>query len=88
MAAAEEYYKIADRISIIECNFNTNIYSIVNYTKAYMETYNVKPVVIVDYLQIIPPVDPRQSDKEKVDSIVRGLKKLQSEHDLVLFVIR
>ncbi len=87
LAAAEEYYKIADRISIIECNFNTNIYSIVNYTKAYMETYNVKPVVIVDYLQIIPPVDPRQSDKEKVDSIVRGLKKLQSEHDLVLFVI-
>lgn len=87
LAAAEEYYKIADRISIIECNFNTNIYSIVNYTKAYMETYNVKPVVIVDYLQIIPPVDPRQSDKEKVDSIVRGLKKLQSENDLVVFVI-
>ena len=87
LAAAEEYYKIADRISIIECNFNTNIYSIVNYTKAYMETYNVKPVVIVDYLQIIPPVDPRHSDKEKVDSIVRGLKKLQSENDLVVFVI-
>ena len=87
IAAAEEYNKIADRISVIECNFNTNIYSIVNYTKAYMETYNVKPVVIVDYLQIIPPVDPRQSDKEKVDSIVRGLKKLQSENDLVVFVI-
>ena len=52
-----------------------------------METYKVKPVVIVDYLQIIPPVDPRQSDKEKVDNIVRGLKKLQSENDLVLFVI-
>ena len=87
IAAAEEYNKIADRISVIECNFNTNIYSIVNYTKAYMETYNVKPVVIVDYLQIIPPVDPRQSDKEKIDNIIRGLKKLQSENDLVLFVI-
>ena len=87
IAAAEEYNKIADRISVIECNFNTNIYSIVNYTKAYMETYNVKPVVIVDYLQIIPPVDPRQSDKEKIDNTIRGLKKLQSENDLVLFVI-
>jgi primase-polymerase (primpol)-like protein/archaellum biogenesis ATPase FlaH len=87
IAAAEEYNKIADRISVIECNFDTNIYSIVEYTKAYMEAFKVKPVVIVDYLQIIPPVDPRQSDKEKVDNIVRGLKKLQSENDLVLFVI-
>ena len=87
IAAAEEYNKIADRISVIECNFDINIYSIIGYTKDYMETYKVKPVVIVDYLQIIPPVDPRQSDKEKVDSIVRGLKKLQSENDLVVFVI-
>ena len=87
IAAAEEYNKIASRVSVIECNFDTNIYSIINYTKAYMETYKVKPVVIVDYLQIIPPTDPRQSDKEKVDSIVRGLKKLQSENDLVVFVI-
>ena len=87
IAAAEEYNKIADRISVIECNFDTNIYSIIEYTKAYMEAFKVKPVVIVDYLQIIPPTDPRQSDKEKVDSILRGLKKLQSENDLVVFVI-
>jgi len=87
IAAAEEYNKIAGRVSVIECNFDTNIYYIIEYTKAYIETYKVKPVVIVDYLQIIPPTDPRQSDKEKVDNIVRGLKKLQSENDLVLFVI-
>lgn len=87
IAAAEEYNKIADHISIIECNFDVNVYSIIEYTKAYIEAFKVKPVVIVDYLQIIPPTDPRQSDKEKVDNIVRGLKKLQSENDLVLFVI-
>ena len=44
-------------------------------------------VALLDYLQIIPPTDPRQSDKEKVDNIVRGLKKLQSENDLVVFVV-
>ena len=87
IAAAEEYNKIADRISVIECNFDVNIYSILEYTKAYMEAYQVKPVVIVDYLQIIPPTDPRQRDnKEKTDNNVRGLKKLQSENDLVVFV--
>ena len=87
IAAAKEYNEIADHISIIECNFDVNIYSIINYTKKYMETYKVKPIVIVDYLQIIPPTDPRQSDKEKTDNIVRGLKKLQSENDLVVFTI-
>ena len=87
IAAAEEYNKIADRISIIECNFDVNVYSIIEYTKAYIEAFKVKPVVIVDYLQIIPPTDPRQIDKEKIDNIIRGLKKLQSENDLVLFVV-
>lgn len=87
IAAAEEYNKIANHISIIECNFDVNVYSIIEYTKAYIEAFKVKPVVIVDYLQIIPPTDPRQTDKEKIDNIIRGLKKLQSENDLVLFVV-
>lgn len=88
IAAAEEYNTIADRVSIVECNFDTNINFILSYTRAYMEANpGVKPIVIVDYLQIIPPTDPRQSDKEKVDNIVRGLKKLQSDNDLVIFVV-
>ena len=87
MEAIEQYSKLGDLISIIPCNFDTNINFIINYTNAYMKKYNVKPVVIVDYLQIIPPTDPRQSDKEKVDNIVRGLKKLQSDNQLVVMVV-
>ena len=30
IAAAEEYNKIASRVSVIECNFDINIYSIIN----------------------------------------------------------
>ena len=52
-----------------------------------MKKYDVKPVVIVDYLQIIPPTNPYQSDKEKVDHIVRGLKKLQSDYNIVVIVV-
>ncbi|OQA06364.1 MAG: Replicative DNA helicase [Firmicutes bacterium ADurb.Bin373] len=86
--AAEEYLAIADRISVIECNFNTSVNFIIDYTRDYMDANpGITPVIIVDYLQIIPPTDPRQSDKEKVDNIVRGLKKLQSDNDLVVFVV-
>lgn len=85
--AAEEYAKTAENMNVIECNFDININTIINYTKQYMAANKVKPIIIVDYVQIIPPTDPRQSDKEKTDHIVRGLKKLQSENDLVVFAI-
>lgn len=86
--AVAEYRKTAERVSVIECNFETNITYILNYTADFMRAnQGIKPVVIVDYLQIIPPTDPRQDTREKVDNIVRGLKKLQSENDLLIFVV-
>lgn len=47
----------------------------------------MKPVVIVDYLQIIRPMDSRVSTKDAVDSHVRAFKKLQVENDLVVLLI-
>ena len=52
-----------------------------------MQEKQVKPVVIVDYLQIIRPTDPRQTTKDAVDTHVRALKKLQTENDLVIILI-
>ena len=85
--AMEEYNKIGNRISIIPCNFDTNIDFIINYVSGYIKEYNVNPVIIVDYLQIIPPTNSHQSDKEKTDHIVRGLKKLQSDYNIVVIVV-
>ncbi len=88
LAAAEEYNGIAKNISVIECNFNESIESILKYIHEYMtKNPGIKPVIIVDYLQIIPPSDPRQDIRTKVDNIVRGLKKIQSENDLVIFIV-
>ena len=39
-------------------------------------------LVIVDYLQIISPADPRQQIKDAVDNHVRALKKLLKEQYL------
>lgn len=85
--AAEQYSQISKNISVIECNFNANINFIVDYTKSYIENMNVKPIVIIDYLQIIPASDSKQSELEKIDNIVHAIKKLQSENDLVVFVV-
>ncbi|NCB44839.1 MAG: hypothetical protein EOM59_19785, partial [Clostridia bacterium] len=90
IAAAEEYYKICDHVNIVECNFNTDINFITKSVIDYMKSNSgIKPVVIIDYLQIIPPPENSKysSDKDKIDGIVRALKKMQSENDLIMFVV-
>lgn len=85
--AAKEYAKSAENESVIECSFDTTIDTITGYVLGYIKANDAKPVVIVDYLQIIRPADPRQTTKDAVDGHVRALKKLQTENDLVVIVI-
>ena len=84
--AEKEYIKNNNEI-IYECGFDTNIEMILNTVKDYIEDNKVKPVVIVDYLQIIRPVDIRISTKDAVDNHVRAFKKLQVDNDLVVLLI-
>lgn len=81
-------YEGAERISIIPCNFDTSLEFIRESTEAYiLANDGIKPIIIVDYLQIIPASDPRQSEREKTDHIVRGLKKLQADNNIIVFVV-
>ena len=87
-AAAGEYNETAKRVSIIECHFKENIDDILKYIRDYIaENPGIKPVVIVDYLQIIQPSDPRQEARAKIDYIVSGLKDTQKNNGLVMFVV-
>lgn len=85
--AAKNYAEAAKTATVIECGFDTDITYIVGTVQQYISSRNVKPVVIVDYLQIIRPADPRQAAKDAVDANVRALKKLQTDNDLVVMVI-
>lgn len=85
--AIEAYKAYAANMHVIECNFGVTVDKIVDDVKKFIIETGKNPVVIVDYLQIIQPADPRQNTKDAVDSNVRALKKLQSENDLVLFLI-
>lgn len=86
-AGATAYRKFAERMIIREGNFQTNVESIRDDVARFIRETGITPIVIVDYLQIIPAVDPRQGDKEKIDQNMKALKLLQREFDLVVFVI-
>lgn len=86
-AAREVYVSRGKNEYIVECGFDTNVDVIVGTVKDYISRTGVKPVVMVDYLQIITPVTTHQTMKDVVDYNVRALKKLQTENDLVVLVI-
>ena len=88
--ASREYKaEVADRISIVEGNFSCNVSFIGNYIRQYIQRTGTRPVVFVDYLQILQPSEDlrRQSTKEAVDFTVTELKRLSRELDLTVIVI-
>ncbi len=86
--AIETYKTFAERLRIIECSFATDITAISETVKKFMATHEgVKPVVIVDYLQLVRNPNARLSTKEAVDDNVRAFKKLSAENELAVIVI-
>ncbi|HAN44240.1 MAG TPA: hypothetical protein DCP97_02505 [Ruminococcaceae bacterium] len=46
-----------------------------------------KPVVIIDYLQILKPADPRATDKQNTDRAVTELKRISRDFDLPVIAV-
>lgn len=88
-AAAAYKAAVADRMNIVEGNFNCDLPFICNYIRQYIKRTGKRPVVFIDYLQILQPADDlkRQGTKEIVDNTVTELKRLSREQELTIFVI-
>lgn len=79
-----------NRLSIIEGNFNCDIGFIADYTRRYIKQTGTKPVVFIDYLQILQPSADgknRNSKKDEIDLAVTELKRLSRELDITILVI-
>lgn len=90
--AAKDHIKATgDRISIIEGNFNCNITFIAEYIRKYITNNNCKPVVFIDYLQILEPEQDangrKQSTKDTIDAAITQLKRLSRELGITVFVV-
>lgn len=87
--AIETYKEFASRLYIIECDFNTNAESITKSVEGYIEKFGVKPVVFVDYLQIVKPAKEtaKTAKRDSIDDTVQRFKKLSKDNDLAVFVI-
>lgn len=87
-AIADYKEKVADRVSIVEGDVNCNTAYIADFIRRYQRSTMKQPVVIIDYLQLLQPVeDRRQTTKEVVDSTVTTLRRLSREMNLLIIAI-
>lgn len=60
---------------------------VVNLAETYIAQTGIKPVVVIDYLQILAAPDPKWSDKQKADDAVYKLKDLSRQQALPVIAI-
>lgn len=89
--AAREYVaQVGDRLSIIEGNFNCDLLFIGEYIRRYIRQNGTRPVVFIDYLQILQPTEDekhRQTTREVVDAALIELKRISREFGITVIII-
>jgi replicative DNA helicase len=84
--AFKDYEPTARRKIIKEGNFETDINEIKETVQKHIQRTNKKPVVIVDYLQIIKGLE-RKTTKESTDYIVSELKRLSRTFNIPVVAV-
>lgn len=85
--AIDKYEDISQRFNIVEGNFDTNIFTIIQYVREYIKINKVKPVVIIDYLQIVQGDPNSWSGKDELDGVVTGLKQLSRDYNIAVIAV-
>ena len=85
--AIQDYQEFAANISIVELGFDVKVSTVADTIQKFMDFTGMHPVVVIDYLQILKADTKRYSTKDTVDDVIRVLKKLQTDNNLVLIAI-
>lgn len=86
-AALESYAKYAEHIYISVGVGTIGVDEIRGTAEKHIRVTGNVPVIIIDYLQILAPADPRATDKQNTDTAVLELKRLaRDKHTPVIAI--
>ena len=88
--AIDEYAKAAPHIYIYEGRYKgerLKVSHIREIVERHIQTTKQKPVVFVDYLQIIAPADTHTTDKQNTDTNTFELKEISRDFQIPVFVV-
>ena len=72
---------------IYEGNGDTGIEEIGQTVKEFIKLTGKRPLVFIDYLQILAPHDPKMTDKQNTDYAVKALKQLARDESIAVLAI-
>lgn len=76
--AVEEYRQYADKLLVIDGANDIGAKDIKDFVENYIRLTGRKPIVVVDYIQLLHPADARLSEKQNIDYSIKCLKQLVS----------
>ena len=80
--------KQLQNLYIIDCDFETTAAQILQEIDRYQKAHNVKPVVIIDYLQIVAPPEEFKGNKtEYIDENLKTFKKWQKNNGIFILLV-
>lgn len=83
-----EYAEFAKNYQIVQGDFHLTAKRIVEHVEAYIKKTGVRPVVVIDYLQLIaPPEGFKGGQREIVDENLKAIKDLSKRNELFILLI-
>ena len=83
----KSYTDYAKNIVIIEGQGDIDVKRVDSFVKEHIELTGRKPVLIIDYLQILAPLSERLTDKQNTDKAVTALKRISRDYKIPVFAI-
>ena len=87
MEAFNEYSATEQHLLLFDGVGNIGAKDIEQAVKNHIDLMGTKPVVFIDYLQILAPTDPHYTDKQNTDQAVLALKRLSRDLSIPIFAI-
>lgn len=85
--AVRKYQQYAQHIFITYGMGDIDIETVTKTVEQHIKTTGNRPVVLIDYLQILAHKDERLTDKQKTDKNVVALKRLSVSHNIPVIAI-
>lgn len=85
--AVREYWTFAENVYIREGAGEFGASDIRDIVSNHIRITGNTPIVVVDYMQILEPKEPRATDKQNMDKAVKELKQISRDHKATIIAI-
>ena len=86
--ARSEYSQTAQKYQLVEGDFHFTARMIIDYVEGYVKETGVRPIVVIDYLQLIAPPDGfKGTQRESIDENLKSIKDMSKRNELFVLLI-